>query len=198
MNALLELVTGLTLKNDHGRAAFLAGAAALTADDTVLDIGCGPGVGLVEISARGATAIGLDPSPTMLWLAARRLKSTPAILLRSGVDAIPLPCGSVTVAWASASFHHWPDAASGLAEARRVLAPGGRLLILERSTSGHGLIGSHGLSHTDAADLSSLLDDHGFTNATVETVSVAGHHYALARASADVEVGDDAVVVGRP
>jgi ubiquinone/menaquinone biosynthesis C-methylase UbiE len=184
---LFDLITGLSLLNDHGRGRLLADAAELTADDRVLDIGCGTGNGLVAATARGATAIGLDPSPTMLWFAARRIERRCAVLLPAAVDAIPLPGDSVSVAWASGSLHHWPDVTAGLAEVRRVLAPGGRLLVLERETSGHGVIGSHGMSPARAGHLEQALADAGFRDVRGESVTTDGHAFLLVRASVDEE-----------
>lgn len=184
MSAILDLFVGLTLTNDNGRARAIADAADLSPGDRVLDIGCGPGLGLVEAAKRGAAPIGLDPSPTMLWLAARRVGRGSAVLLRAAVDAIPLPCQSVNVAWASGSFHHWPDIDAGLAEVRRVLRPDGRLVILERATSGHGPIGSHGVSAPGADELTAKLVAHGFDGPTVDEIDLSRHRFVLVKAGA--------------
>ena len=40
--------------------------------------------------------------------------------------------GAATVLWSMATVHHWQDVEAGVAEAHRVLAPGGRLLVGER------------------------------------------------------------------
>ncbi|HZN13869.1 MAG TPA: methyltransferase domain-containing protein [Acidimicrobiales bacterium] len=179
MSALIDLMTGLSLTNDHGRGEWLAETAGVGPGDKVLDIGCGPGTALAAASRRGATAIGLDPSPTMLWLAARR--NAGAILLAAGVDAIPLPCDSVTVAWASGSLHHWPDVDAGLAEVTRVLAPGGRLVIIERAGSGHRLIGAHAITPVRADGLVEKLTALGYSATTVERADIASRDMLLVR-----------------
>jgi ubiquinone/menaquinone biosynthesis C-methylase UbiE len=179
MRTLIDLITGISLARNQERADWIAETAAVTADDRVLDIGCGPGNALISATRRGATAIGLDPSPTMLWLAARRVAATgPVVLLPASVAAIPLPCASVTVAWAVGSFHHWPDIDAGLAEVVRVLAPGGRFFVVEAVAKGHGFHAAHAISPVRADGLAQLLTDGGFVNATVETTQV-GHREML-------------------
>jgi ubiquinone/menaquinone biosynthesis C-methylase UbiE len=186
MRTLLDLITGLSLANDHGRGEWMADATAVAPGDTVLDIGCGPGTGLQAAMQRGAAVIGLDPSPTMLWLAARRVPG--AVLLAAAVDAIPLPCDSVNVAWASGSLHHWPDVDAGLTEVRRVLAPGGRLLIIERSGSGHGVRGSHAINPTQAEGLVEQLSRAGFVDAAVATPRIGKSEMLVVRANAPAEI----------
>jgi ubiquinone/menaquinone biosynthesis C-methylase UbiE len=173
MRTVLDLITGLSLIRDHGRAEWLAETAAVGPGDTVLDVGCGPGNGLRAAARRGAKVIGLDPSPTMLWLAARRAAGT--ALLAAPVEAIPLPCGSVNVAWASGSFHHWPDVDAGLAEVARVLVPGGRLFIVERKAHGHGIAARHAISAASTDDLAARLSASEFTDIAVADTSPAGH-----------------------
>ena len=116
---------------------------------------------------------GVDPAPEMLrlgqWItAARRIIN---VTFREGrAEALPLPDASVTVAWALSSVHHWPDRAAGLAEAARVLAPGGRILLAERlvkpGARGHA---AHGLSRDEASRLAADLAAAGFTGASCDT-----------------------------
>jgi ubiquinone/menaquinone biosynthesis C-methylase UbiE len=202
MRTLLDLITGLSLANDHGRSRWLADLAGVSDADVVLDIGCGPGTALVEATRRGATAIGLDPSPTMLWLAARRATGS-TLLLPGKVAAIPLPCGTATVAWATGSFHHWPDVDAALAEIHRVLAPNGRLFIVEREAKSHGLGAMHAVTPHRAEQLVEQLNRAGFVNVSVESARVGRADLLLVRALAtrvvaEVEGAHDAVVVGGP
>ncbi len=95
------------------------------------------------------------------WLTAARHVPNVAFA-RGTADALPLPDSSATVAWALSSVHHWPDRAAGLAEASRVLAPGGRILLAERlvkpGARGHA---AHGLTRDHAGQLADDLKAAG-------------------------------------
>lgn len=111
--------------------------AELQGDERVLDIGCGSGSAL-RYACRfltGGRATGIDPSPAMIRVAERQSQNQElpqGISFHvSGAEALPLPDDSVDVAFAINSLHHWADQQAGLAEVRRVLAPTGRLILLE-------------------------------------------------------------------
>ncbi|HET7231375.1 MAG TPA: class I SAM-dependent methyltransferase [Longimicrobium sp.] len=105
---------------------------------TLLDLGCGtanllPGLG--EWGARVHRYLGADLSPEMLRAAAPRARATPfpAALLAADAAALPLRTASVDTLVTASALHDWPNPAAALAEARRVLRPGGRLLLLDWS-----------------------------------------------------------------
>ncbi|WP_026315923.1 methyltransferase domain-containing protein [Actinokineospora enzanensis] len=95
---------------------------------TVVDVGCGGGRAVAELAERGAGAIGVDPGPEMIAAARKRF---PSGEFRHG-DAydLPLESGSVTGYRADKVLHLLDDPARAMAEARRVLAPGGRIALL--------------------------------------------------------------------
>jgi ubiquinone/menaquinone biosynthesis C-methylase UbiE len=132
-------------------ARSVADLAHLTADDRVVDIGCGPGTATRIAARRCAKAIGVDPSPAMLrfgkWLNALR-RTQNVDLVQGSAESIPLPDGSATVLWALSSVHHWSNRAVGLTEALRVLIPSGRLLLVERLVKPD----AHGGLTTDQVD----------------------------------------------
>jgi SAM-dependent methyltransferase len=100
----------------------------LSPGDTVIDVGCGAGRAVAELAARGARAIGVDLDPEMLSAARSRF---PEIDVRLGdVAALPFAAGSTRGYRADKVFHMLPDPAAALTEARRVLAPGGRIALL--------------------------------------------------------------------
>lgn len=111
--------------------------------DTVLDVGSGAGAAVRSAAEAGAEAVGVDPSPAMVRNAQRRSRGLHDVRFVEGNAAdIPLDDESITIALAIATFHHWPDRRNGLEEIRRVLRPGGRLLLGEyrvRSDRSHGL-----------------------------------------------------------
>ena len=66
-------------------------------------------------------------------------------------EALPVTNGWATVAWSLKTVHHWKDVTAGLAELRRVLAPSGRLLVMERRVKpGATGLASHGWTEQQA------------------------------------------------
>ncbi|MEV7548769.1 methyltransferase domain-containing protein [Amycolatopsis sp. NPDC089917] len=95
----------------------------------VLDVGCGAGLAVAELSSRGFRAVGVDLSAEMVEEARRR---SPEAEFRVG-DACALPVdGGFAGYRADKVFHELAGPERALAEARRILAPGGRIVL-----SGH-------------------------------------------------------------
>ncbi len=103
----------------------------------VLEIGIGTGVNL-PLYGPGARVIGCDASEDMLVWAARRSHNGTS-LAQSDVQSLPFANGSFDVVAASFLFCSVADPAQGLAEARRVLRPGGKLVLLEHTRGNSGL-----------------------------------------------------------
>lgn len=152
------------------RARLAADLAAVTPDDHVVDVGCGPGTAAREAARRGATATGIDPAPVMLSVA-RRLTLRPRSVrwIEGRAEALPLPDRTATVVWSLATVHHWPDLDAGLAEAHRVLRPAGRLLAIERRTGADATgLASHGWTDAQAEAFAGRCTSAGFVAPTVE------------------------------
>jgi ubiquinone/menaquinone biosynthesis C-methylase UbiE len=95
---------------------------------TVVDVGCGTARAVAELAEQGAHAIGVDLDPTMLAAARSRF---PDIDVRAADAAeLPLGCGQAHGYRADKVYHVLPDPHAALAEARRVLVPGGRIALL--------------------------------------------------------------------
>ena len=146
----------------------------LDSDDRFLDLGCGLGAALEHAAFSGATTAGIDPSPSMVERASERV---PGADVRLGsAESIPFDDDAFTAALSVATFHHWADAETGLKEVRRVLAPGGRLLIVEkklkRSTG-------HGLDQSGAGRLGESLGSHGYTAVEVDTMRAGRTEYLV-------------------
>jgi SAM-dependent methyltransferase len=107
--------------------------AELRPGETVLDLGSGGGLDVLLSARRVAPdgiAYGLDASPDMLALAranAERAQITNARFLRGRVENIPLPDDDVDVVISNCVINLSGDKPRVLAEAFRVLKPGGRL-----------------------------------------------------------------------
>lgn len=102
---------------------------------TAVDLGCGPGTDLRRLAdAVGidGSVIGVDREPRMLQEARRRLADRPNVDLHVGdLHELPLRAGSVERARADRVLQHVLDPARAIAEARRVLRPGGLFGIAE-------------------------------------------------------------------
>ncbi len=95
------------------------------------DLGCGPGDLLPVLAERASAVIGVDSSPSMLALAERRTANLPASVRMGELEHLPMADGEAAFAVICLTLHHLPDPAAALAEARRVLAPDGRLVVID-------------------------------------------------------------------
>jgi len=114
------------------RRALLLGEAR--PGERVLDLGCGAGRFVAALAEHGSRPIGVELSERALARAARVVPGADLRLLeRDG--SLPLAHASVDLVWCSEVIEHVPDVGGLLAEVRRVLVPGGRLLV---TTPDHG------------------------------------------------------------
>jgi SAM-dependent methyltransferase len=96
----------------------------------IIDVGCGAGPLLAALRDRGAIVTGVDPSAKMLELARQRLGDGAALHQAGlGGDPLPFPDGAFDDAIACLVLHYLEDWKAPLADLRRVLVPGGRLII---------------------------------------------------------------------
>ncbi len=114
-----------------------ADAIDVAPDATIVDVGCGTGAALRHIAPRvpHGRLIGVDPIPRMLEIARERAAADPSghriELLEGSAEQLPLTDDIADVVFAFDSIDHWPDRAAGLREVRRVLRPGGRLVVVK-------------------------------------------------------------------
>jgi len=119
--------------------------AKLQPGERVLDVGCGTG-GLTLAAARivgpAGEVVGIDAAPEMIDVAARkaaRARRRPINVEFSveAVEALSFPDGTFDVVLSSLMMHHLPGdlKAQALAEIRRVLRPGGRLVVVDMQPS---------------------------------------------------------------
>ena len=112
----------------YERPAMLA-LAGDVAGRRILDAGCGSGPLFAALRDRGAIVTGIDKSARMLDLARRRLGDDAELLLAELGSALPFPDGTFDDVTASLVLHYLEDWGPALAELRRVLKPGGRLVV---------------------------------------------------------------------
>jgi demethylmenaquinone methyltransferase / 2-methoxy-6-polyprenyl-1,4-benzoquinol methylase len=103
--------------------------AVVRPGDHVLDACCGTGDLAVAARKAGGTVTGLDFSPRMLERARRKLPS--ATWVEGDLLALPFDDASFDVATVGFGVRNVADLEGGLAELRRVLAPDGRVAVLE-------------------------------------------------------------------
>ena len=121
------------------RLAFLLGHAGASGAGRsqprqVLDVGCGEGRFAEELARRGFAVVGVDVAQEPLRRARAR---EPALDLRlvPAEGPWPLADASFDLVWAGETIEHVADTVGWLSQVRRVLRPGGRLLL---STPAHG------------------------------------------------------------
>jgi ArsR family transcriptional regulator len=115
--------------------------------------------------------IAVDESGAMLAAARRRLAEHDNVEVRSGrLENLPIEGGTLDAAILSLVLHFVIDPSAAIAEAGRVLRPGGRLLIVDmlphereeyRATMGHLWLGF------DEGQISAWLEDAGFTDVRI-------------------------------
>ena len=104
----------------------------------MVDLGCGPGVSTFGL-ARGlpnARLVGLDIAPRMLAQARRRQGDRRIAWLRADATHLPFSDGSVDACTGHSFLYLVGARTAALAEARRVLRPGGQLVLMEPSALG--------------------------------------------------------------
>jgi demethylmenaquinone methyltransferase/2-methoxy-6-polyprenyl-1,4-benzoquinol methylase len=132
----------LSLRIDTLWRARLAAESGLKPGGRVLDLCTGTGDVLLDLHRRipGVTGVGLDFSAGMLALAGPKLKGLPFELVQGDALATPFKAGSFDACSMAFGLRNLVDVPKGLAEMRRVLKPGGRVLVLELTRPRHPLM----------------------------------------------------------
>ena len=115
------------------RRALVHEALGASTGDRVLDAGCGPGFYASEILERvgpGGSVVGVDRSEPMLALAAKRCEGHVNVAFHHGdVTALPVADADFDRALSVQVLEYVADVPAALAELKRALRPGGRLLL---------------------------------------------------------------------
>lgn len=96
----------------------------------ILDAGCGSGPLLADLEELGASVTGFDASPAMIRLARTRLGDEADLQVADLTQPLPYEDEAFDDALAVLVLHYLEDWSRPLAELRRVLKPGGRLVVV--------------------------------------------------------------------
>lgn len=110
----------------------LVAHAELAGGEAVLDAGSGAGHTALAFAPHVAQVVSVDLAPSMLAQGRRGAQErglTNVEFREADVEALPFADGAFDVIVSRYSAHHWPHPQRALAEFRRLLRPGGRLLI---------------------------------------------------------------------
>lgn len=135
----------------RGRRTVIEGVVSrlsLPADPRILDAGCGSGRNMVEL-ARHGTVTGVELSETSIALARQRASGE---VIEGSVLELPFADASFDLAVSFDVIEHLDDDLAALRELRRVVAPGGALLVTVPAYgwlwSGHDVINHHHRRYT--------------------------------------------------
>jgi len=143
---------------------------------TIADLGAGEAAFALQLAPRAKKVIAVDSSAKMIDVG-RELAARHAIKnvdFRLGdMEEIPIADAEVDLVFFSQSLHHALHPERALAEARRILAPGGRIVVLDllkhRFEEAREMYADEWLGFSEA-ELESMLEGAGFAN--VETAIV--------------------------
>lgn len=168
--------------------------AALQPGESVLDIGCGTGTLAIaakrQVGAEGAVS-GVDASPEMLARAEKKARRVGVdVSFKNGfAQSLPFEAAQFEVVLSTVMLHHLPKSSRQemAGEVRRVLKPGGRVLVIDFGRTGHNkksifdhIHGRHG--SVDLQEVVDLLSSAGLRIADSGAVGVRGLHFVVATA----------------
>jgi SAM-dependent methyltransferase len=131
----------------------------------VLDTGCGDGFHLPVFAAAARSVVGVEPHPPLVRRARDRVAGLADVaVLAGGAGRLPVPDASVDLVHARTAYFFGRGCEPGMAEADRVLRPGGALAIvdLDVSRTPYGDWMRADLPDYDPADVEAFFAEHGF------------------------------------
>lgn len=155
----LDRSAGTLMDSEHrGRYHW---AAQVVAGRSVLDAGCGSGYGVRILSEAGAGEVtGIDIDSEAIAAAERTYGGNRASFLCGDLAALGLPDDSFDVAVCFEAIEHLPDPARGIAELRRVIRPGGTIVVSSPNPGVYPAGNEHHLRELAPAELLGLVEEH--------------------------------------
>ena len=187
---LIKLVTLGRERSMRERMLDLARVAP-AGGESVLDVGCGTGTLAIAAKRRvgdhGAVD-GIDASPEMIERARKKAKRahSGAAFHVGLAESLPFETSRFDVVLSTVMLHHLPRAvrARAIQEMRRVVKPGGRILIVDfgKRTTGHRGLMAHFHRHgrVSMADLTALIDSASLGVVDSGAVGIGTLIYVLA------------------
>ena len=184
----IDRMTDRVARRPHGRAARetygaddahsfawepVLAALQLSADDALLDVGCGGGVFLRRALESGCNATGLDHSRDMVSLA-RETTQDRARVVEGSAERMPFTDGEFTALSCIVAFFFFAEPVAALREFRRVLDPArGRIAVYTTAPEMKGTpaapypLATRGHFHEDG-ELEALAREAGFREVAVQ------------------------------
>ena len=114
-------------------------AIGVKATDVVLDFGCGPGFYTIPFAKTAREVVAVDIQPKMLQKTSKYAEKNRVKIktVESNGQSIPLPDNSFNIIFLSGVYHEIAEKRIVLTELKRLLKPSGRIIVRERSETGH-------------------------------------------------------------
>ena len=143
--------------------------------ERVIELGCGPGVGIAALAARatGGLVVGVDHSRVMIGQAGRRnqaaIRAGRVRLIHAPVESMSVGGGPFDAALAVNTVGMWHDPAGPLREVARLLRPGGRIALVSQPRCPGATAAT---SDAAAKELAGLLTKAGFEQLRTEMLDL--------------------------
>lgn len=139
---------------------------------TVGDLGAGTGALAARLAPFARRVVAVDRSEEMLGTARIRLEEVDNVEIRQGeLEALPIDDAEIDLAILALVLHYVVDPPAVLAEARRALVRGGRLLVVDMRPHDRDTLGAEAMGHVwsgfEAERMTAWLDDAGFAHSRV-------------------------------
>lgn len=181
-----------SLLNEYYERPAMIALAGDVAGRRILDAGCGSGPLAEALRARGAALTAFDASAAMVELARRRLGDTVPVTVADLAAPLPFADDEFDDVVASLVMHYLEDWSGPLAELRRVLKPGGRLIL----SVNHPLVRVFTHPDEDYFETRPFTEEYDFAG---EKVMLTFWHRPLhAMTEAFMEAGFDIAVLDEP
>jgi SAM-dependent methyltransferase len=142
-------------------------------DVDVVDVGCGDGYHLPRFAATARSVTGVEPHAPLVARARERCAGFPSVTVLGGsAAALPLPDDSADVVHARTAYFFGPGCEPGIAEAERVLRPGGALVVVDLDATRHsyGAWMRASAPKYDPRAAVRFFTEHGFSTRRVDTL----------------------------